>query len=169
MKGKILTAVMVLSLIAPPLFAQSRMWVTSDNATLKADSKASSATIARLSIGTEVDVVGKEGRWFQVRTVSGQRGWVYGGRLSANPPAKETQENPMGDMLGGLSGSDISSDKASTSRSIRGLSPETEVYAENRRTPEMYKRALDRVLSRAVSDRDVESFLREGQIGEYAP
>jgi len=68
-----------------------------------------------------------------------------------------------------MQSSSISADEAQTSRSIRGLSKETEQYAQQRGTPEVYKKALDQVLAIRITDKEVAVFLKEGKIGEYAP
>ena len=99
---------------------------------------------------------------------SGQEGWIYGGRLSRTPPEKKSQDE-AGNLFAGMSGSKIGADEADTSRSIRGLSSETEQYAKNRGTPDTYKKALDGVLSMGVTEQELEAFLMKGKIGEYAP
>lgn len=157
-----------LALSIPAAFALQKMWVSSDRARLKADKKASSATLSTVPTGTEVTVLSSHKRWYKIRTPSGKMGWMYRGRLSQSPPAQKSQDQ-TGDPLAGLSGSRIGADEASTSRPIRGLSPETEQYAKERGTPAAYKEALDRVLSMRMTDHELEVFLEKGKIGEYAP
>ncbi|HIJ20402.1 MAG TPA: SH3 domain-containing protein, partial [Deltaproteobacteria bacterium] len=65
--------------------------------------------------------------------------------------------------------SNIKADEASTGRSIRGLSEETEEYAKNKKTPQATKQALDQVLALQVSEKELQDFLKKGKIGEYAP
>lgn len=150
------------------VFALQKMWISSNRARLKADKRASSATLSTVPTGTEVTVLSSYKRWYRIRTPSGKEGWMYRGRLSKSPPAQESQDQ-AGDPFAGLSGSRIAADEASTSRPIRGLSPETEQYARNRGTPAAYKEALDRVLSMRMMDHELEAFLKKGKIGEYAP
>ena len=157
-----------LGLSISPVFAQHSMWVTSTSARLKADRTASSMTIATLPIGAEVTVLFSERRWYKVRVPSGQKGWIYSGRLSESPPEQKSQDETES-LFSSLPGSGIHADEADTSRSIRGLSRETEQYAKNRRTPVAYQNALDWVLSMEISERRLEAFLRKGKIGEYAP
>ncbi|MFH1350529.1 MAG: SH3 domain-containing protein [Pseudomonadota bacterium] len=148
--------------------AQQRMWVTSDGAKLKAENTASSKTIVSLPIGTEVTVLVSEGSWYRVRASSGEEGWIYRGRLSQTQPAKKG-EGETGGLFASMPGSRVKVDEADTARSIRGLSRETEEYAKSRRTPVEYREALDRVLAVGVTEKELEVFLREGKIGEYAP
>ncbi len=93
---------------------------------------------------------------------------MYRGRLSEAPPQKEA-EGETDDLFASLGGSKIEAQEADTGRSIRGLSSETEQYAKLRGTPITYERALDRVLAMGVTEKELDTFLKQGQIGEYAP
>ncbi|MBW1912032.1 MAG: SH3 domain-containing protein [Deltaproteobacteria bacterium] len=148
--------------------AQEKLWVSSESAKLKQERKISSRTISTLPIGTEVEILISEGRWYRILAPSGEEGWMYRGRLSGSPPAKEVQDE-SGDLFAFMPGSSIQADEADTARSIRGLSRETEQYANNRGTPAAYRSALDRVLAMGVEERELERFLMKGKIGEYAP
>jgi uncharacterized protein YgiM (DUF1202 family) len=152
---------------AVPVLAGGTMWVTSEKARLKSKPKASSTTLATVSVGAKVSVLESKKRWYKVRTSSGEKGWMYRGKLSDTPPAKETEDSD--NLFSSMQASSISADEAQTSRSIRGLSKETERYAQQRRTPEVYKKALDQVLAIRITDKEVDVFLKTGKIGEYAP
>ncbi len=157
----------VLVFFVIPVFAAGSMWVTSEKARLKSQPKASAKTVSTVAIGSKVSVLESQKRWYRIRTASGEEGWMYRGKLSDTPPSKETEES--GDLFAAMGSSSISADEAQTSRSIRGLSKETEQYAKKRGTPETYKKALDRVLAIHITDKEVDVFLRKGKIGEYAP
>jgi len=161
----VLTAGLIFFVI--PVFAGGVMWVTSDKARLKPKPKASSTTLSTVPVGSKVSVLESEKRWYRVRTTSGEKGWMYRGKLSDTPPAKETEESD--NLFSSMQSSSISADEAQTSRSIRGLSKETEQYAQQRGTPEVYKKALDQVLAIRITDKEIDVFLKAGKIGEYAP
>lgn len=148
-------------------FAGGAMWVASENAKLKSAPKASSATISTLAVGIKISVLETEKRWYRIRAASGEEGWMYRGKLSDTPPSKETESSD--NLFSSMQSSSISADEAQTSRSIRGLSKETEQYAKQRGTPEAYKKALDQVLAIRITDKEVDVFLKSGKIGEYAP
>ncbi len=152
--------------------AAQTLWVTSDQADLKADSSSTSETVATLARGTELNVKATDNRWYEVSTKAGESGWVYRGKVSETAPeidASAQQSDPgLGDLLGGLSGSSIETDAASTSRSIRGLSPEAVQYADQTHAPEDIRKALDEVLSYGIKDNEIDRFLKDGRIGEYA-
>lgn len=151
--------------------AGENVWVSSSRAELKAASQASSRTIRKLDKGARLQVVLMDGRWYQVRTANGESGWVYRGKVSSKPPAGTEPDGgggSLGELLGDLSGSSIQADKATTSRSIRGLSPEAQEYARQTGAPKAYQQALDKVFAVKVKDEEIESFLEKGRIGEYA-
>lgn len=160
-----LAGILIFSVI--PVLAGGAMWVTSDKARLKSKPKASSTTLSTIPVGAKVSVLESEKRWYRIRTSSGKKGWMYRGKLSDTPPAKEAEESD--NLFGSMQASSISADEAQTSRSIRGLSKETEQYARKRKTPEVYKKALDQVLAIRITDKEMDVFLKTGKIGEYAP
>jgi hypothetical protein len=160
-----LSAIFVLLLFSTTLLAAGKIWVASTGAKLKTENKATSRTIEYLSIGDELSVLNSSGRWYEVKTGSGEQGWIYRGKVSREPPS--TTESG-GSLVGTLPGSSIQANASDTSRSVRGLSPAAEEYANNTKTPVEYKKALDKVLEVRVTDSEIEEFLREGGVGEYA-
>ncbi len=156
-----------LAILAAVALAQTTLWVSSTGAKLKAETRATSATVAEPPLGTELTVLETQDKWYRVSVPGGATGWIYRGKVSETPPAGSSAGGGGG-LFGGLASSSIQAGAADTSRSIRGLSPETTQYAENAGTPQQYRQALDRVLARQVGDAALDRFLREGRIGEYA-
>ena len=173
-RPSIISSVLIFSVIITfsICVAAQTLYVTSKDATLKADSSSASATIVELKRGTELTVVAKDGRWYSVKTPTGEKGWIYRGKVSEEPPEIEDMEDEEGEgvggLLGGLSGSDINADAADSSRSIRGLSPEAKEYAKATGSPREIQNALDSVIERSITDKEIDRFLKEGKIGEYA-
>ena len=152
-------------------FAATTLYVTSDGAELKSAGTSAADTIAELKRGTELTLESQEGRWYRVSTTSNQTGWIYRGKVSEDKPEIEdtgSDSGGLGGLLGGLSGSDINADAADSSRSIRGLSPEAKEYAKSTGTSQQSQDALDYVTSLAVTDNEIDQFLKQGKIGEYA-
>jgi uncharacterized protein YgiM (DUF1202 family) len=165
------TLFFVLFFILSTSFAATTLYVTSESAELKTESSNSSSTITELKRGSELTLVTKEGRWYQVTDENDKTGWIYRGKVSEEEPEiEETDEDEggLGGLLGGLSGSDINADAADSSRSIRGLSPEAKEYAQSTGTPQQSQDALDSVISRKAQEQEIDQFLKEGKIGEYA-
>ena len=160
-------ALLLLALNALPALSAEKRWVVSEGTALKAEQSVSAASVTELPVGAELTLVEGAGRWLKVQTSDGKEGWVYAGRVSDTAPVAEVGggEGLFGDSL---QKSQITTAKADSARSIRGLSPEVAQYAKQRGTPENLKKELDRILSRKVSDKDIKAFLKEGKIGEYA-
>ena len=162
--------VCVLLLMSAPTSASGKIYVSATGAKLQADKSASSQALETLSVGSALSVLSTSGSWYQVSTASGKKGWIYRGKVSKTPPggSQSGQTSEIGNLMGSLGGSSINAGAADTSRSIRGLSPEAEEYAKQTNAPEVYRKALDDTLSIAVGENDIEKFLKEGGIGEYA-
>jgi hypothetical protein len=144
--------------------AANQVWVASAGAKVMAEAAATAKVVATPAVGAELTVLSTRDKWLEVSTPDGTKGWIYRGRVSETPPAAKG-----GSLFGQLGSSSIQANAADASRSIRGLSPEVEQYAANAKTPEAYRKALDGVLAFKVADADLDRFLREGKIGEYAP
>ena len=163
-----MVAGLALLLVAATAMAEEKRWVSSEGTALKAEASATSENVIDLIVGTEVTVVESGGRWLKVKTTAGKEGWLYAGRVSETPPATEVTGGDGGIFGDSMQKSQINTAKADSARSIRGLSPETDKYAKDRGTPEVYKKSLDIVLARKVSAKELKAFLKEGKIGEYA-
>lgn len=166
-----LMMVVILAMTGVSLAAET-LWVSSTNAKLKSDKTASSDTVTTLDVGAELTVLKTDGKWHQVKTASGKKGWIYRGKVSDTKPDiladEKSGDDGLGGLLGGLTGSGINAESTDSSRSIRGLSPEAEAYANQTGKPKAYREALDAVLAVKTSDKEIEQFLKNGHIGEYA-
>ncbi|HSH70751.1 MAG TPA: SH3 domain-containing protein [Deferrisomatales bacterium] len=162
----IASALVLALLLATAVAAQTTVWVASQGATLKAEKKALSGTVAALTAGTALTVLETDAKWYRVNTPEGKQGWIYRGKVSDTPPAQE--QSGSGGLFGAVTGSSIEAGAADTSRSIRGLSPETEQYANNAGSPQQNRDALDRLMALNVTAPELERFLQDGRIGEYA-
>ena len=161
-----LTALALLALVAGAGVAAQSLWVASAGAKLKAEQKALSKTVEALPAGSEVTVLEDAGKWYRVSTAAGAEGWIYRGHVSETPPAEETTGS--GGLFGSVAASGIESGAADTSRSVRGLSAETEQYANNAGSPQAARDALDQVTALQITPEELEQFLAQGRIGEYA-
>lgn len=141
------------------------MYVTGSGAELKANPDSAAGTIATLNAGDEVDVGELSGRWYKATARDGRAGWIYRGKVTAKKPEGGKAQ---GDLFGGMLTSKVKADSADTSRSIRGLSPEAEQYADQTGSPATHRKALDHVVAMRPSEEEVRTFLKEGRIGEYA-
>ncbi len=148
-----------------------KLWISSKGAKLKSEKSSSSETVANLKIGTKLTVISFEKRWYNVKTKDGKTGWIYRGKVSESKPdvsENEKDSGGLGGLLDNIAGSNIQANASDTSRSIRGLSPEAEEYSNQTGKPKECRTALDSVLELKVHDNEIEKFLKNGRIGEYA-
>lgn len=144
-----------------------RRWVVGAGTALKAEAAAAAADTVSLAVGAQVTVLESSGRWLKVQTSTKQTGWVFAGRLALTPPVAEVAASD--DIFAASAQqSQIEVAQADSARSIRGLSAAAENYAQERGTPQEYRRALDQILERKVSKDEVTVFMRAGKLGEYA-
>ncbi len=193
MKWTIITVLCGLCFFSFQAMAQT-LWVSSGNAKLKADKSASSETVEKLDSGTELSVVSKDKKWFEVKVVSsGASGWIYKGKVSDEKPEDDDMDEDEDLMDDELLVSSVDAFSADTSRSIRGrkvqkkgsdakpvkkkeikknpfkrICPPAVKYARKKRIPKKTLVELDKILSQKVSDDEIELFLKKGKIGEYA-
>ncbi len=152
-------------LVASVAFAAGPMWVTGAGAELKAEPNPGSGTLKTLQVGEELSIGEASGRWLKATAQGGQSGWVYKGKVSDQKPSGGESK---GDPFGGMLASKVSSNSADTSRSIRGLSPEAEQYANQTGSPVENRKALDHVVALHPTPQEVAKFLKDGKVGEYA-
>ncbi len=151
--------------VAGLTFAAETLYVSATGAKLKSDKSASSDTVAELAVGTVLTVKSYENRWYNVATEDGKKGWIYRGKVSEDKPESESSG---GGLFGDMGSSSIQASASDTSRSMRGLSPEAKAYADQKGTPEEQQKALDDMLSIQIQQNEIETFMKNGDIGEYA-
>ncbi len=162
----LMVAAALLFLAVSGAAAAQDLWVVSDGTRLQAEPTAASASVVRLPLDAKLTRLSTADKWYEVRTENGETGWVYRGKVSETKPGDEGGE--LDELLGDLGESDILLAAADTSRSVRGFMDEPESEGAPP-IPEPYRSALDRVLTFYVGEAEVDAFLQEGGIGEYAP
>lgn len=148
-----LAVLCLLALPAGRAFAQQTFWAGMDKTPLRAERSAEAAVLRELPRGMPVRVLRSEGAWSFVQEPGGVEAWAYQGHLSSvQPPAADV------DLFAPLPGSLVLAEAADTSRSTRSVRPA--------RSQDL--RPLLDVLEMPLSRQNLEEFLREGGIGEYA-
>lgn len=102
--------------------------LTSRSTDLQAQAQSDAAAVEKLAEGTKVEVLSRKGAWTQVKTASGQTGWVRMMALkpdgiSAKAAAGAAGGNPVG-TLGNLLSAGRTSNTATVTTGVRGLSEE---------------------------------------------
>ena len=146
--------------LALPAAAKS-LYVRASGTDLKATASPGGASVAKLPIGSKVEVVAKEGNWVKV-TVTVEKaeksGFVFAAKLSDDKPDKE--------RFGGDSVA-VGAHEGDTAMALRGLSATSEKYAERSDIRAEHVEAITKMEKRKPPASELESFLREGKLGEY--
>lgn len=143
------------STLAGSALAGSVLWISADQAPLRIWRSAQAEVLLRLPRGSVVQSLYAQGAWTRVSEPGGQQGWVYQGHLSATalPPA-------LADIFDAAPKSLILAEAADTARSSRSTAPAP--------TQAQGREALWSVLDLRLTPDDLDGFLSQGGIGEFA-
>jgi uncharacterized protein YgiM (DUF1202 family) len=148
---------------ATAAFAET-MYVQAKTAQLRAGKTSLDAVVASVKFGDSLEVVGRDGAWVEVKTSVGARGWIYNNKLSSTKPSGSS--DALAKLGQSMRGGDASATTASAG--ARGLDKASEGYANRTGISPKDREAVDRMTSYQIPDQEVEDFLREGGLGEYA-
>lgn len=140
------------------------VYVQAKTAQLRAGKTSLDAVVGNVKFGDALEVVGRDGSWMEVKTSTGAKGWIFANKTS---PSKPSGTN---DTLAKLGQSMRSGDASSTTASAgaRGLDKASEGYANRTGISARDREAVDRMTAYQIPDQEVEEFMREGGLGEYA-
>ena len=158
MKVSACLAVVLAFTFASPVLAQTMYARTA--ATVRADKTLSAPVVATLKQGDAVTVKAEEGRHYKV-SVGGKEGWIYYNKLAGKKP-----EN-VAVLLSADPGRPIVLTELEAGGALRGLSPMAENYAKSADIPQWAVQAVESMQGRVITAEDLDSFAREGRLGEY--
>ena len=161
--GMVLGLAFGLMLMAGVASAET-VYVQAKIAQLRAGKTSLDNVVANVKFGDSLEVVGRDGSWLEVKTSSGARGWIYNNKVSTTKPSGGN------DVLAKLGQSMRAGDASATTASAgaRGLDKASEGYANRTGISSRDREAVDRMTAYQIPDQEVEEFLREGGLGEYA-
>lgn len=160
-----LIAVLFISLVLLPSIATAEtVFVQSKTAKLRAGKTSLDRVVADLKFGESLDVLRKEGTWLEVLTETGAKGWIFTSKTTPNKPAEGH------DDLARLGKSFRRTEASETTASAgaRGFDKTAEGYANRAGITRQHRDAVDRMTAYRMTDQEVEDFLKEGGLGEYA-
>ncbi len=161
--GIVAVALLAALLIAEVAQAET-LYVQAKTAQLRSGRTSLDAVVAHVRFGEPLEVVSREGSWVKVKTTGGTQGWIFANKLS------ETKPSGGGETLAALGRSMRRGAASATTASAgaRGLDKTSEAYADRSGISQKDREAVDRMTSYQLADQDVETFLKEGGLGEYA-
>ena len=147
---------------AAPAAAGEERWVRAANTELRASGSPSGALVAKLPIGTKVEVDAPGGAWVKVSaSVKGKdvAGFVFAAKLSKDKPGAE--------RFGGASGTTVAASEGDTAQAIRGLTPTAESYATRHAVSSADVAAVRKMESLTIPADELTAFMKDGKLGEY--
>jgi len=141
------------------------VYVQAKNAKLRAGKTSLDPVIADLKFGDALEVFRKEGNWLEVQTAAGKKGWLFAGKTTPTKPAGS--EDDALAMLG-KSFRRTEAGDVTASAGARGLDKVSEGYANRVGITQQHRDAIDRMAGYRINDQEVEDFLKQGGLGEYA-
>jgi len=137
---------------------------------LQAQPQSDAATLATLPENSRVEVLSRKGAWSQVKTAGGQTGWVRMLSLKAEGGAQSPAANPAG-ALGGLLGAGRTSNTATVTTGVRGLSEEDlqNAQANPAEVDRMQKYAVDKNAAQVFAQRSKLNAAKVDYLPDPAP
>ena len=140
------------------------LYIQAKTAQLRAGKTSLDSVVGNVRYGEAVEVLSRDGNWTEVKTAGGTKGWVFSSKLSQSKPSGGN------DTLARLGQNMRSGDASAVTASAgaRGLDKASEGYADRAGISPRDRQAVDRMNAYQLADEEVEEFLKEGGLGEYA-
>lgn len=160
----IILLLLSLSLSAGAALAET-LYVQAKAAKLRAGKTSLDSVVANLRFGEPLEVLRKDGSWLEVQTAAGKMGWIFAGKTTAVKPSGSADDAlaRLGQSMRRTEAGDVTA-----TAGARGLDKVSEGYANRTGITQRDRDAVDRMAAYRLSDQEVEDFLKEGGLGEYA-
>jgi uncharacterized protein YgiM (DUF1202 family) len=153
-----------LSLLLQVGYGAETVYVQAKNAQLRSGKTSLSPTVATVQFGEALEKLRQEGEWLEVRTASGSTGWIFVNKTTPTKPAGgESSLARLGQAMRRTEAAPVTA-----ATGARGLDKVSEEYASRTGISKQYQDEVDRMTAYKLTDQEVEAFLREGRLGEYA-
>ena len=158
-----LTWLVCLGLLVSVAYAET-VYVQAKSAQLRSGKTSLSPTTVTVQFGEALEKLRQEEDWLEVRTSGGVTGWIFANKTTTTKPSGG--DSGLAKLGQSVRQSEAAPVTASTG--ARGLDKVSEEYANRTGIPKQYQDTVDRMTAHRLADQDVEAFLKEGRLGEYA-
>ena len=165
---RIIPPLITILLISLPLLAgvalAETVFVQGKTAKLRSGKTSLDNVVADLKFGEALEVLRKDGNWLQVQTAEKVTGWIFSNKTAATKPSggDETLAK-LGRSFRRSEASDVTA-----AAGARGLDKVSEGYANRSGITQQHRDTVDRMTAYRMNDQEVEDFLKDGGLGEYA-
>jgi uncharacterized protein YgiM (DUF1202 family) len=162
---RLFVSLLFTTLVFLPVMATAEtIFVQGKTAKLRAGKTSLDRVVADVKFGDELEVLQKDGNWLEVQTSAGAKGWIYVNKTTPNKPAENNDDlAKIGKSLRRTEASEVTA-----SAGARGLDKASEDYAKRAGITPQHRDAVDRMTAYRMTDQEVEDFLKQGGLGEYA-
>jgi uncharacterized protein YgiM (DUF1202 family) len=144
----------LLLLFAGLLWAAESLTVTVKSSKLRKSPKFYAGSVVGIQFGDALTKLEEQGDWIQVTTTAGITGWVHSSAVTkpkfSLTAGREAQEDATADEV-----------------ALAGKGFNEQVEQEYRKTAGLDYTWVDRMAKITVTEAELESFLREGKLGEF--
>ncbi len=165
LKAIFILAIVLPNSIANKAFAET-LYAKKSGVALKESASGSAKDIGTLGKGEAVEIVKKDGKYYQAKTGSGKTGWIFKFHLSASAPAQSEDGEGLLAVLGGRG--DVSANESASSSSIRGLSPVSEKHAKDKGISEADIQAVKDMENLKITSTELKQFLAQRKLGPFS-
>jgi uncharacterized protein YgiM (DUF1202 family) len=159
----VIPVLMVLSVMAGTVWAET-VFVQAKTAQLRAGKTSLDPVVTNVKYGEALQVRKSEGKWMEVETGTGIKGWIFANKTTTvKPSGSEDELSRLGRGFRGKEASDTTA-----SAGARGLDKASEEYAKRSGISQRDRDTVDRMTAYKITDQEVEDFLKKGELGEYA-
>jgi len=159
----VIPVLILLSVVASAAWAET-VFVQAKTAQLRAGKTSLDPVVANVKHGEPLQVRKTEGKWMEVETRAGIKGWIFANKTTTLKPSGTDDE--LARLGRGFRGREASATTASAG--ARGLDKVSEGYANRTQIPQQIRDAVDRMTTYNITDQEVEDFLKQGELSEYA-
>ena len=153
-----------LCLLVSVVSGAETVYVQAKSAQLRSGKTSLSQIVATVQFGEALEKLRQEEDWLEVRTSGGTTGWIFANKTTTTKPSGgESGLAKLGQTIRGAEAAPVTA-----SAGARGLDKVSEAYANRSGIPKQYQNTVDRMNAYRLTDQDVEAFLKEGRLGEYA-
>ncbi len=148
-------------LVAAPAWADKTVYVNTRYAKLRDGKTSASKELVKLAYGEAVTVQADEGAFLRVSTAAKITGYLGKQWVADSLPSRNQTAEGLGEAARAGTGG------VSYTAGARGLSSEAEEYASSKADAATAIAAVKQMEAFAISDDELDTFLKTGHLGEY--
>jgi|CXWL01.1.fsa_nt_gi uncharacterized protein YgiM (DUF1202 family) len=157
-----LSTLIVLLILSGVALAE-KLYVIVKSAKVRSGITSLDAITDTVHYGDAVESIGKENEWVRVETKSKAQGLIHVSKLSSSQPGADQSSYGIVTAIVRSGAS-----QPTVSAGARGLDKVAEGYADGSGISSENRAAVDKMTSYQIDDKQLEAFLKEGGLGDYA-